>query len=169
MTATSSQPMTWPRRRLLIRSNLSAFMPFGWSWVALTALIPYFLIGSGAGTSRIEMLGLSRATWLSLHVWSSLFVGSLTIVHVVLNRRGVSRSLRIVRGGQTSAGTGPARRSYAWIAAVALLAVAVGGGFLFASFDTTHGSEDRSRLKATSSVVDGSDATAHFVGQGRNR
>lgn len=169
MTVSSTQPRKWPRQRLLIRSNLSAFMPFGWTWVALTALIPYFLIGSGAGTSSIEMLGLSRATWLSLHVWSSLFVGALTIAHVVLNRRGVSRSLKIVRGVQNNAGTRPAKRSYAWIAAVALLAVAIGGGFVFASFDTTHGGADRSRLEATSSIVDGSDATVHFGGQGRNR
>lgn len=169
MTTSSTQTRRWPRRRLLIRSNLSAFMPVGWTWVATTALIPYFLIGSGPGTSTIELLGLSRATWLSLHVWSSLFVGALTIAHVVLNRKGVSRSLRIVRGAQNGTGAGPAKRSYAWVASAMLLAATVGGGFVFASFDATHGNGDRAGVDAAEMVVDGAGSSIHLAGQGRNR
>jgi hypothetical protein len=169
MTTASTPARKWPRRRLLIRSNLSAFMPFGWTWVAVTALIPYFIIGSGSGTSTIEALGITRATWLSLHVWSSLFVGALTIVHVVLNRKGVGRSLRIVRGGSGNAGATTKKRGYAWIAAVALLSVAIGGGFVFAAFDTTHGGGDRSKVVAAESVADPSVATSPRLGRGSNR
>jgi len=129
----------WPRRRLQIRSILSATMPIGWVWVAATALIPYFLIGKGRGAGSVEILGITRTTWMSFHVWSSIVVGLLTIGHILLNRRGLARSYRIVSGaprrdisGQTSGGRSG---NLTWVAAVAVVLVAVGGSWAFAAAD----------------------------------
>lgn len=129
----------WPRRRLQVRSVLSATMPIGWIWVVATALIPYFLIGKGRGAGSIELLGITRTTWISFHVWSSIVVGLLTIGHIVLNRRGLARSYRIVSGAPrrdvvTSKSTGRSG-DLTWVAAVALVVVAVGGSWAFAAVD----------------------------------
>lgn len=129
----------WPRRRLQIRSVLSATMSIGWLWVASTALIPYFLIGRGRGAGSLEMFGIARTTWLSFHVWSSIVVGLLTIGHVLLNRRGLVRSYRVTSGvalGEASSRpAGRRRRGFTWVAAMAVLVVAVGGSWAFASVD----------------------------------
>jgi hypothetical protein len=129
---------TWPQKRLQIRSILSATMPIGWVWVAATALIPYFLIGRGRGAGSLEMFGVARTTWLSLHVWSSIVVGLVTIAHVILNRRGVARSYRIVSGTKRDHAGGARwqRSGYTWVPALALLLVAVGGSFAYAAADS---------------------------------
>ena len=133
-TATSS---AWPKHRLQIRSVLSVTMSIGWIWVAATALIPYFIIGRGRGAGSIESFGIARTTWLSFHVWSSIVIGLLTIGHVVLNRRGLTRSYRIVSGASHPA-TRSSRvgrlggRGFAWAGAVALVVLAVGGSWAFA-------------------------------------
>ncbi len=94
----SAATAEWSRRRLQVRSVLSATMPVAWIWVAATALIPYFLIGHQRGAGSLEMFGIARSTWLGIHVWSSIAIGLATIVHVLLNRRGVARSYRILGG-----------------------------------------------------------------------
>jgi hypothetical protein len=128
----------WPKHRLQIRSVLSATMSIGWVWVAATALIPYFVIGRGRGAGSIEFLGIARTTWLSFHVWSSIVIGLLTIGHVVLNRRGLTRSYRILSGAshpaaRTNEVARRGGRGLAWIAAVALIVLTVGGSWAFAS------------------------------------
>lgn len=127
----------WPQRRLQIRSILSATMPIGWVWVAVTALIPYYLIGRGRGAGSLEMFGVARTTWLSLHVWSSIVVGLVTVAHVLLNRRGVARSYRIVSGTKRDRAGGARwqRSGYTWVPALVLLLVAVGGSFAYAAVD----------------------------------
>ena len=130
---------TWSRRRLLIRSVISTTLPIGWTWAAVTALIPYFWIGHGAGTSTDTVLGATRATWMSLHVWSSIAMGLLTIAHVVLNRKGVGRSVRIVSGMPNKASAQrQAKRGFAWVVAALLIVVTTFGGFAFAQVDNTH-------------------------------
>jgi len=130
---------SWPRRRLQVRSVLSATMPIGWIWVAATALIPYFLIGRGRGAGSIELLGISRTTWMSFHVWSSIVVGLLTIGHIFLNRRGLARSYRIVSGApRRDVGVpnkGGRFGNLTWVPAVALVVVAIGGSWAFAAVD----------------------------------
>lgn len=131
---------SWPKYRLQVRSVLSATMPIGWVWVAATALIPYFLIGRGRGSGSIEMFGIARTTWLSFHVWSSIVIGLLTIGHVILNRRGLTRSYRILSGNSHPAVAGNSegksdRRQLAWVAAVVLVALTIGGSWAYASSD----------------------------------
>ena len=140
MTVEAEASTTWPRRRLQVRSVISATLPIGWTWAAVTALIPYFLIGHGSGTSADTVLGATRATWMSLHVWSSIAMGLLTIAHIILNRKGVTRSYRIVSGAPHKlSSTRPAKRGHAWVGAALLIAVTTVGGYWFASVDNTHG------------------------------
>lgn len=149
MSATKQTDTNWPRRRLLIRSMISATLPVGWTWAALTALIPYFLIGHGAGSSADVVLGATRATWMSLHVWSSIAMAILTIAHMLLNRKGVARSYRIVSGTPNKAASAqPARRGYAWLGATLLIAVSVLGGYWFATVDNTHASGNDRQVTA---------------------
>lgn len=126
---------SWPRRRLQVRSALSAALPIGWIWVGLTALVPYFLIGRGPGSGSLEMLGVARTTWLDMHVWSSISMGLITLGHALLNRRGLARSYRIVGGlGRSEKKTRtPRAHKLAWIPALALLAVTLGGSWAFAA------------------------------------
>lgn len=150
MTIDTNAGRTWPRRRLQVRSVISATLPFGWVWAAVTALIPYFLIGHGPGTSTEMVLGATRATWMSLHVWSTIAMGLVTIAHVVLNRKGVTRSLRIVTGGPHKAvATRPGGRGYVWVGAALLIALTTVGGYWFASVDDTHPAGDGREVIAT--------------------
>lgn len=130
---------TWPRRRLQIRSVISVTLPVGWTWVAATALVPYFLIGHGSGSSTATMFGVARATWMSLHVWSSIAMGLLTAGHVVMNRRGVARSIRIAAGVPNPSSPVQERKpGYVWVGAAVLILVVTVGGFAFAAVDDTH-------------------------------
>ena len=127
------------RRRLMVRSIISATLPIGWSWAAVTALIPYFLIGHGAGTSSVTALGATRAVWMSLHVWSTFAMVLLTVAHALLNRRGVVRSYRIVGGLPNKASSEPkTSRGWAWIGAALLVLIVTIGGLGFAVIDDTH-------------------------------
>ena len=113
----------WPRTRLQLRSIISSTMVIGWIWVAASALIPYFLVSRGQGAGVIDVLGLTRSTWMSMHVWSSITVGLITVGHALLNRRGLYRSVRILSGKPAAAGgqvRGPGRpkRGFAWVVAL---------------------------------------------------
>lgn len=149
---------TWPRRRLVTRSIISSTLPIGWAWAAMTALIPYFWIGHGAGSSTEVLFGTTRATWLSLHVWSSIAMAILTIAHMVLNRKGVARSYRVVAGLPNKASSASdARRGFAWVGAALLIAVSVGGGYWFATIDNSHTPSNSRQITTEdgSSTVDG--------------
>ena len=161
---------SWPRQRLLIRSVLSVTLPIGWVWAAATALIPYFLIGHGSGSSAVTMLGATRATWMSLHVWSSICVGLLTMGHVLMNRRGVARSIRIASGSSHPASTvRTKKRGLAWIGAIALILTVTLGGFAFAAVDDTHGDADgRGQGNVTSLDVGGASDGGGRHGNGRH-
>jgi hypothetical protein len=134
----------WPRTRLQLRSIISSTMVIGWIWVAASALIPYFLVSRGQGAGAIEVLGLTRSTWMSMHVWSSITVGLLTIGHALLNRRGLYRSVRILSGKPAAAGgqvPGPGRpkRGFAWVVGLAAVIMVTAGSMGFAVADD-HGS-----------------------------
>lgn len=150
-------PSAWPRRRLQIRSLLSATMSIGWVWVAATALIPYFLIGRGRGAGSIEMFGVARTEWLGFHVWSSIVIGLLTVGHVVLNRRGLTRSYRVVAGASTRSATngrtaGRRQRGLTWLAASALALIVVGGSWAYAAGSSGSAGNAGSRAEAGQSV-----------------
>ena len=160
---------SWSRRRLLIRSILSVTLPIGWAWAAATALIPYLLIGHGSGSSVVTMFGLTRATWMSLHVWSTITIGLLTMGHVLLNRKGVARSIRIAAGSPHPESTvRPKKRSRAWVGAIALILAVTLGGFLFAAIDDTHGNADgRGQGNVASLDVEGAADGGGRHGNGR--
>lgn len=168
MTAnrTYNSGSTWPRRRLVTRSIISSTLPIGWTWAAMTALIPYFWLGHGAGSSADVLFGTTRATWLSLHVWSSIAMAILTIAHMVLNRRGVARSYRVVGGVPNKASSAAhGRRGFAWVGAALLIAVSVGGGYWFATVDDSHSASRDRQITAEDgpSTVDG------YQGSGNGR
>lgn len=161
MSTVATATRKWPRRRLQIRSVLSSTMPFGWILVAATALIPYFLIGRGRGAGSLEMLGIARNTWMSVHVWSSIVVGLLTIAHVILNRRGLARSYRIISGAPSPAAKGNwsadgRKRGLAWVAALGVLVVVFAGGIAFAAVNGggVATGPDRSRIEVAQDPVD---------------
>ena len=144
MAVTRVHKTRWPRTRLQLRSIISSTMVIGWIWVAASALIPYFLVSRGQGAGAIEVLGLTRSTWMSMHVWSSITVGLITIGHALLNRRGLYRSVRILSGKPAAAGLqvpGPGRpkRGFAWVVALAAVIMVTAGSIGFASADD-HGS-----------------------------
>lgn len=152
----------WPRRRLLMRSVISSTMPIGWTWVAVTALIPYFWMESGQGTSEIVLLGATRSTWMSLHVWSSFAMAILTIAHMLMNKKGVARSYRVVSGAPNKAATStPAKRGFAWVGALALVAITIAGGYWFATVDGGHGTGNDHEL-----AIDGTFQGRGFGGGG---
>jgi hypothetical protein len=156
MTASSEsrRDSGWPRRRLLIRSIISATLPIGWTWAAMTALIPYLWMDRGGGAAAVTLLGATRATWLSLHVWSSIAMVILTMAHILLNRRGVARSYRVVAGVPNKAGTDRrVRKGFAWVGVVLLLAVGIGGGYWFAGIDDSHRSNGEQRITAEAETV----------------
>lgn len=169
MTTQPQVERTWPRRRMLVRSIISATLPVGWTWAATTALIPYFWIGHGPGSSTATVLGATRATWMSLHVWSTIAMALLTIAHVVLNRKGVSRSYRIISGAPSKASSlAPRPRGYAWLGAALLIFVTTLGGFAFAAVDDTHpDGEGRGRNSAATQVDDGTTPIGRGQGYGR--
>ena len=163
----------WPRRRLQLRSVISATMSVGWVWVAATALIPYFLIGRGRGMGSIEMFGVARTEWLALHVWSSIAIGLLTIGHVVLNRRGLTRSYRVVAGASVSSEQGRRsmnnrQRGFTWLVAVAVLMVAIAGSWVYAttSADPVGGGSRRSEAVESIDSDGGGDGVAQVRSPG---
>jgi hypothetical protein len=144
MAVTRIHKTPWPRTRLQLRSIISSTIVIGWIWVAASALIPYLLVSRGQGAGAIEVLGLTRSTWMSMHVWSSITVGLLTIGHALLNRRGLYRSVRILSGKPATAGgqvPGPGRpkRGFAWVVALAAVIMVTAGSIGFAAADD-HGS-----------------------------
>lgn len=166
MGAKKQRATKWPRHRLLIRSMISATLPIGWTWAAVTALIPYFWIDHGAGSSAEVFLGATRATWMSLHVWSSIAMAILTIAHMLLNRKGVARSYRVLSGAPNKAASSqPAKRGYAWAGAVLLITVSIFGGYWFASIDDTHSSGNDRRV--TAELTDSGDVALRGHGNGR--
>jgi hypothetical protein len=90
------------------------------------------------------MFGIARTEWLGFHVWSSIAIGLLTLAHVVLNRRGLTRSYRVVAGAPTRPVAAaqsmiPSRRGSTSVAALALVIVVIGGSWVFASSGDTVG------------------------------
>ncbi|MGA9597807.1 MAG: hypothetical protein WBV06_16755 [Acidimicrobiia bacterium] len=141
----------WPRHRLVIRSIISATMPIGWTWAAMTALLPYYWLERGGGAT---LLGMTRASWLSLHVWSSIAMLVLTMAHVLLNRRGVARSFRVVGGAPNRAGTSRrGEHGLAWVGAALLLMASIGGGYWFAGINDSHRPGGDQRVAADAEVV----------------
>lgn len=163
----------WPRKRLQIRSALSATLPIGWIWVAATALFPYYLIGRGRGTGSMEILGLSRSAWMAMHVWSSISMGIVTLGHAVLNRRGLARSYRIVGGGGRSVARAGSRgvRSWRWIPATALIAVVLAGSWVAATSNERAGANQPTyeHSRAESGASPQSDGSGHQYRGGLGR
>ena len=92
---------------------------------------------------------------MSLHVWSSIAMGILTIAHMVLNRKGVARSYRIVGDVPNKAATArPTKRGFAWAGVVLLLTISIVGGYWFAAIDDTHGSGNERQVATAQSSAD---------------
>ena len=133
----------WPRRRLRLRAIVSTAMVLGWVLAALSGLLPYYFAGSGPGSSGTAVLGLTRSVWMSLHLWSSIGMVVFTVIHVVLNRKGVTRAVKVVAGADLRKRVGPVtaadpalphrKRGYAWAAVVVSVAALIVGGVVFAS------------------------------------
>jgi hypothetical protein len=173
MTATAgvrSSKNTWPRVRLLLRSAISSIMPIGWTWAAATALIPYLWAERGPGTSGLSLMGLTRTTWMSLHVWSSIAMVVLTIAHTLLNRKGVSKSYKVMAGTRTSSVAGTTARPWPWLVGAATMAlIVILGGFWFASIDDHLGGNNTVGDTSTAQVVDDlSSGGTGGTGWGRN-
>jgi len=167
---TQASSRKWSRRRLLARSIISATLPIGWTWAAVTALIPYFLIGHGSGSSSIAVLGATRSVWMSLHVWSTFAMVLLTVAHALLNRRGVARSYRIVSGAPNKASSDqPASRGWAWLGAAVLVLTVTIGGLGFAAVDDTHPNGGGNGQDGTVVSVDAGDAGPIARGRGNGR
>jgi len=136
-------PKRWPRRRLHLRAIVSITMVLGWVLSAASGLLPYYFIGSGPGSWDATALGISKTMWESLHLWSSIGMVVFTVIHVVLNRRGVTRAAKVVAGADLRKRVGPVtaadparprrKRGYAWVAVVASVAVLTFGAIVFAS------------------------------------
>ncbi len=143
-------------------------MVIGWTWVAASALIPYFLTTSGRWSADSEVFGVARTTWMSMHVWASISIGLLTIGHALLNRRGVYRSIRILSGapavtGRQSPADGRRKRGFAWVVALAAIVVVTAGSVGFAAVDA-HGSTDEipRRGQSVDRVAEEHDALAEL-------
>ena len=153
-------PKRWPRRRLHLRAIVSTAMVLGWVLAALSGLLPYYFAGSGPGSSSSAVLGVTRSVWMSLHLWSSIGMVVFTVIHVVLNRKGVTRAVKVVAGADLRKRVGPVtaaeqarprrRRGYAWVAVIASVAVLTIGGVVFAA---DHG-PGRSRDRAVAEIQD---------------
>jgi len=140
-------PKRWPRRRLRIRAIVSTAMVLGWVLAAISGLLPYYFAESGPGSSSTAVLGMTRSLWMSLHLWSSIGMVVFTVIHVLLNRKGVTRAVKVVAGSDLRKRVGPVtaadpahprrKRGYAWVAVVATVAVLTIGGIVFAA---DHGS-----------------------------
>ena len=170
MTVEGVRKTTWPRTRLQLRSIISSTMVIGWTWVAASALIPYFLTTAGRWSADSEVFGVARTTWMSMHVWASITIGLLTIGHALLNRRGVYRSVRILSGAPAVTGrqwiNGVRRkRGSAWVVALAAIVVVTAGSVGFAAVDS-HGSMNEASGglgrggRNTTAVDEGHDAFA---------
>jgi hypothetical protein len=130
LTEITPSVQTWPRMRLRLRTVVSTTMVIGWPLTALGGLLPYYFRPRGAGSSGEELLGLGRSAWISLHLWLSVGMVLFTLVHVLLNRRGVTRSWRVVSGSRLDpdpAAVGPVqgpkrRRLWGWAAVVVAMA-----------------------------------------------
>jgi hypothetical protein len=139
MEQTEAQRRQWPAVRLRMRAIISTTMVIGWVVAAVSGLIPYFFVPRGQGSEE-AVLGLTRSGWMSLHLWTSIGMVVFTLAHVLLNRRGVSRAVKVVSGAErrvVPGREGPAkpwrRRSVAWGTVVVSLALLVGGGLAFAA------------------------------------
>ncbi len=136
-------PKRWPRRRLRIRAIVSTAMVLGWVLAAVSGLLPYYFAASGSGSRSTVVLGVTKSVWMSLHLWSSIGMVVFTVIHVVLNRKGVTRAAKVVAGADLRKRVDPAtvanpalprrKRGYAWAAVVVSMAALIVGGVVFAS------------------------------------
>jgi len=153
-------PKRWPRRRLRIRAIVSTTMVLGWVLAALSGLLPYYFAGSGQGSSGTTVLGVTKSVWMSVHLWSSIGMVVFTVIHIVLNRKGVTRAAKVVAGVDLRKRVDPAtvtnpslrrrRPGYAWAAVIVSVAILSVGGVVFAA---DHGS-GRSSNRQVAEVLD---------------
>lgn len=144
MSVRTQRARTWPATRMRIRAVVSATMVPGWVVAAASGLVPYLLIGRGREAASAGVLWLGRAEWMSLHVWMSVAMVAFTLAHVALNRRGVTKAVKIVAGverrpaGRSGEGV-PRRRRPAWAGVIAVLGLVTVLGIGFARGDSGSG------------------------------
>jgi Mg2+/citrate symporter len=128
----------WPSLRLRVRAIVSTTMVLGWVLSALSGLLPYFFAEKGPASRSNTVLGITKSVWLSVHVWLSIGMVVFTVIHVLLNRKGVARAVKVVSGADLNKRANPTtaavttrprpKRGYAWVAVViSVLALTVGG------------------------------------------
>lgn len=163
MQSTRGSAASWPRARLRCRAIISTTMVVGWFLVALGGLLPYYFLPRGAGSSGEQLLGMSRSVWISIHLWLSVGMVALTLGHVLLNRRGVTRGFRVVSGSRLGAGPAaavppgapPRRKPWGWAAVLILVAGLIGGGVVFAADHGTDGGRSGGRRGDAPGAIDG--------------
>jgi len=134
---------SWPRQRLHLRAIVSTTMVLGWVLCALSGLLPYHFAASGSGSRSTVVLGVTKSVWMSLHLWSSIGMVVFTGIHVLLNRKGVTRAVKVVTGTDLRKRVNPAatagtahprrKRGYAWVAVVVSVVALTVGGVVFAA------------------------------------
>lgn len=177
MTEMTPSVRTWPRMRLRLRAVVSTTMVIGWLLAALGGVLPYYFLPRGQGSSGEELLGMGRSVWISLHLWLSVGMVLFTLVHVLLNRRGVTRSWRVVSASRLDPGPAAGgsirvpkhRRLWGWAVVVAVVAGLIVGGLAFAADTGSEGGWGRERQPRGAAVLEGAGllpAEAGMAGEG---
>ncbi len=172
MQSTGASVRVWPRYRIRLRSIVSTTMVVGWLLAAVGGLLPYYFLPRGQGSSGEELLGMGRSVWISVHLWLSVGMVAFTVVHVLLNRRGMTRGLRLLSGSRLEASpavggseTKPVgRKWWGWAAVVISVTGLVLGGLAFAADHDSDGGWGGGRGRWDQGVADHSGVLPGAVG-----
>jgi hypothetical protein len=118
--------------------------------VLLTGLTLKFVLPPGSPRARWTLLELTRHQWGEVHFWTTVALGALLLVHVVLHWQWLCCStsrLFLLRHGAGSMPSPPAR-SLAGAATVVLLVAAVTGSVLLARAGVQTGRPEREHRAA---------------------
>ena len=95
--------------------------------LVVTGLLLEFVLPPGAGRQGLMLLGWDRHAWGDVHFWLSIAALGLVIIHVALHWQWICTSmLRMFTGPGHGAPSG-LKRHVAGAAAVAVLAILIGG------------------------------------------
>jgi hypothetical protein len=112
-----------PRAKAIfyVRSVVALAMIATWVMSAVSGIALWLAADGRAALEAPAALGLTKHTWMDVHVVASLLAIGLTLVHVTVMRRGVLSYLRLVATGRRNpAAPRPARRPKAVVYARAI-------------------------------------------------